>query len=162
MGETIIRPVEPRDKAAIAALWQALSDYHVELDERMPVTTPGAAERYAERLIERRDDTFTRAFVAEVNGKAVGYILGAVIDLHPDLFEYVAAGFIADVYVDHAYRRRGIARQLVTTINAWFAEQGVRYTELQVAAENPGAIGFWQAVGGRGMMIRMRIPLDGE
>jgi len=161
MSDAIIRPVEPRDKAAIAALWQALSDYHVELDGRMPVTTPGAAERYAERLIERRDDQFTRAFVAEVDGQVVGYILGAVIDLHPDLFEYVAAGFIADVYVDLAYRRQGIARELVTTINAWFADQGVRYTELQVAAENPGAIQFWRALRGREMMIRMRIPLDG-
>ncbi len=162
MSETTIRPVMPHDEAAIARLWQALSDYHVELDARMPVPTPGAAGRYAGRLVERRDDPFTRAFVAEVDGQVVGYILGAVIDLHPDLFDYVASGFIADVFVDATYRRRGIARRLVDTLNAWFAGQGVRHTELQVAAENPGAIRFWEAVGGKSMIIRMRIPLQSE
>ena len=111
------------DEAAIARLWQALSDYHIELDPRLPTPTPGAAERYAERMIERRDDPYTRTFVAEVDGKVVGYILGAVLDLHPDLFQHVEAGFIADIFVDPAYRQQGIARQLVDTMTEWFAER---------------------------------------
>ncbi|MBN1965191.1 MAG: GNAT family N-acetyltransferase, partial [Anaerolineae bacterium] len=122
-------------------------------------TTPGAAERYASRLLERRDDPYTRAFVAEVNGEIAGYILGAVIDLHPDLFQHVDAGFIADIYVDPAYRQRGIARELVETMTGWFAKQGVKYVEWQVAAANPDGIRFWEAVGGRSIMIRMRLEV---
>lgn len=158
MGTTVtIRPVEPRDERAIARLWQALSDYHVEIDSRLPPPTPGAAERYAERLIERRDDPQTHTFVAVVDGKVVGYVLGAVIDLHPDLFQHVDSGFIADIFVDSAYRQQGIARQLVETINKWFAEQGVTRTEWQVAAANVEGIRFWEAVGGQSIMIRMRM-----
>src|SRR5512145_1113343 len=97
-----IRRVEPEDAKAIAKLWQTLSDYHVEIDPRMPTTTSGAADRYASRMIERRDDPYTRTFVAEVDGQVVGYILGAVLDLHPDLFEHVDSGFIADIFVDPA------------------------------------------------------------
>lgn len=160
--DAVIRAVEPRDEAAIARLWQELTDYHVALDPRLPGATPGAAERYSSRLLERRDDPFTRAFVAEVAGEVVGYVLGAVVDLHPDLFDHVESGFIADIYVTPAYRRRGIARQLVAAINTWFAAQGVRYTEWQVAARNREGIRFWEAINGSAIMVRMRVDLNGN
>jgi GNAT superfamily N-acetyltransferase len=156
-SKVTIRRVHPRDEAAIARLWQALSDYHVEIDARLPPPTPGAAERYAARLIERRNDPQTRAFVAEVDGDVVGYVLGAVIDLHPDLFQHVDSGFIADIFVAPTYRKQGIARRLVETINEWFARQGVHQTEWQVAAANTEGIRFWEAVGGQPVMIRMRM-----
>lgn len=156
----VIRLVKPKDRAAVARLWQALTDYHVALDPRMPASTEGAADRYASRLIERRDDPYTRAFVAEVDGQVVGYILGAVLDLHPDLFQHADAGFIADVFVDPAHRQQGLARRLVETMNQWFAEQGVRYSELQVAAANESGIRFWESMNGRSMTIRMRIDFD--
>jgi ribosomal protein S18 acetylase RimI-like enzyme len=158
--EVIIRRVEPRDEAAIARLWRALSDYHVRLDRRLPVPTPGAAQQYAARLLEQRDDPLTRAFVAEVDGKVVGYLLGAVIDLQSDLFEYENTGFIADVYVDPEYRRQGIARRLVETISEWLAEEGVRHVEWQVATANADGIRFWEALGGRAITVRMRMGLD--
>jgi ribosomal protein S18 acetylase RimI-like enzyme len=154
-----IRPVAPHDRAAIARLWQALSDYHVQLDPRLPETAPGAADRYATRLLERRHDPYTRAFVAEVDGEIAGYILGAVVDLHPDLFEQIDSGFIADIFVDPAHRRRGIARQMVETINAWFVEQGVVHVEWQVAVSNPTGILFWESLGGRAIMTRMRLSV---
>jgi GNAT superfamily N-acetyltransferase len=157
-----IREVEPRDEAAIARLWQELSDYHVVLDPRLPAPVPGAAGLYASRLLERRDDPDTRTFVAEVDGEAVGYVLGAVIDMLPDLFEHDDVGFIADIYVVEPYRRRGIARALVDTINAWFAEQGVSHTEWQVADANAPGRRFWESVGGRPLMTRMRVELNGR
>lgn len=160
-GEVTIRRVRRRDESAIARLWEALSEYHLALDDRMPVPAEGAAERYAARLIERRNDPYTRAFVAEIEREVVGYVLGAVVDLHPDLFEHVESGYIADIYVDPAYRRRGIARMLLTAIRGWLAEQGVQHIEWQVAATNPAGTAFWEAVGGRPVMVRMRLPLDG-
>lgn len=161
-SEITIRLVEPRDEAAIARLWQALSDYHVQIDSRLPVPVSGAARSYASRLLETRDDPFTRTYVAETGGQVVGYILGAVIDLQADLFEYVDTGFIADVFVDPAYRRQGIARRLVETVTDWFAAQGVRHVEWQVAAANVEAIKFWTAVGGQPLTIRMRMVLEGQ
>jgi GNAT superfamily N-acetyltransferase len=156
-----IRPVAPPDEGAIARLWQALTDYHVQLDPRLPTSTPGAAENYAARLLERRDDPYTQTFVAEVGGQVVGYVLGAIIELQPDLFVYADSGFIADVFVDPAYRRRGIARRLVEAITAWFAERGVFLVEWQVAAQNPDAIRFWESVGGQPLTIRMQKRSDG-
>lgn len=159
----LIRPVEPRDEAAIARLWTMLTEQHIALDPRLPGATDGAAARYARRLVERRSDPATMALVAEVEGEVVGYVLGAVIDLHPDLFQHVDAGFVADIFVDPAYRRRGLGRELIATLNEWFRRQGVRQVEWQVAARNPEGIRFWEAIGGEPLMIRMRIDLgEGE
>lgn len=155
----LIRPVEPHDQAAIARLWAMLTEQHVALDPRLPGATEGAPERYARRMIERRDDPATMALVAEVGGKVVAYVLGAVIDLHPDLFQHVDAGFVADIFVDPAYRRLGLGRELIATLNQWFRHQGVANVELQVAARNPEGMRFWEAVGGEPIMMRMRIDL---
>ena len=156
-----VRPAALQDKNALAHLWQALVDYHTQLDERLPHATAGAATRYAERLVHRAQrGTFTQAYVAEVAGQVVGYVLGSVLDLHPDLFEQRRAGFIADLFVLPAYRRRGIARRLVAALNAWFAEQGMRIVEWNVAAANVEGLRFWQALGGQPIMVQMRAPLD--
>jgi GNAT superfamily N-acetyltransferase len=159
MTTVVIRDVEPEDQPAIARLWQTLSEYHLQIDARMPKPTPDAAQDYAARLLERRDDPYTRTFVAEVNGGVVGYILGAVVDLQPDLFEHVDTGFIADLFVELPYRQHGIGRLLVETMTDWFRTQGVRAIELQVAAANEAGIRFWKAVGGDPIVVRMRIDV---
>ncbi len=161
-SETItVRPVAPQDQNALAHLWQTLVDYHTQLDERLPHTANGAATRYAERLLWRvKHGSSTRAYVAELDGQVVGYVLGSVLDLHPDLFEQREAGFIADLFVLPAYRRRGIARRLVATINAWFAEQGMHIVEWSVAAANVEGLHFWEALGGQPIMVQMRATLD--
>jgi len=156
-----VRPAAPRDQDALARLWQALVDYHVQLDERLPRAANGAATRYAERLLRRTQrDGRACAYVAEVEGQVVGYVLGSVIDLHPDLFERREAGFIADLFVAPAHRRQGIARRLVETLNAWFAAQGVQMVEWSVAAANAEGLRFWEALGGQPIMVQMRMPLS--
>ncbi len=157
-----IRPVEERDEAAIARLWAALTAYHVALDPRLPDAVPGASADYAARLVERRDDPDTRTFVAETDGQVIGYVLGAVVDLHPDLFQHVDVGFIADIFVDPGYRGQGVARRLVMAINQWFASVGVDHVEWQVAAKNDVGRKFWEAVGGQPVMVRMRMELAGQ
>jgi GNAT superfamily N-acetyltransferase len=72
----------------------------------------------------------------------------------------VDTGFIADVYVDPEFRRQGIARRLVETINKWFTEQGVRHVEWQVAVANADGTHFWEALGGQAITVRMRVRLD--
>ncbi|HML20477.1 MAG TPA: GNAT family N-acetyltransferase [Aggregatilinea sp.] len=163
ISEHVIRPVQVQDEAAIARLWQALSDYHVRLDPRMPIPAQGAAGRYAARLVESRDDPKTCTLVAEVDGEAVGFALGAIITLHPDLFVPVESGYIADVYVDRRFRRRGLARDLVTALTEWFHANGAAHIEWQVAAANSAGIRFWEAMGGLATMVRMRMePEDGD
>ncbi len=160
MTEFTIRPVEPRDETSIARLWQSLTHHLTSLDPRLPGATPGAPERYATRLIERHDDPNTCAFVAEADDRVVGYILGAIVDLHPDLFQHVSAGYIADIFVDRAYRRLGIGSELVEALLEWFAEAGIHSVEWQTAAADSAALDFWSAMDGLAIMVRMRMELE--
>ena len=156
-----IRPMEFDDGEAVAALWEQLVAYHRQLDSDMPVAAPDGATRYRQRITERLDDdTHTMVFVAESNQKIVGYILCVLVDLLPEMFLQERAGFIADIFVSPDYRGQGIGRRLVEAGVAWFRILEVKHYELFVASKNTGGIAFWQAVGGRNLMIRMRTIID--
>ncbi len=145
---------------AVARLWLALVEYHRQLDSDLPPAAPQGAKRYARRLIERLDDPMSRVLVAETDGKVVGYVLGVVVDLAPEMFAQEASGFLADIFVDEPYRREGVGKALVDGLADWFRSKGLHYFEWHVAARNADSIAFWRTMGGREVMLRMRAELD--
>ncbi len=162
MDKVIIRQVQAEDMDAVARLWLALVEYHRQLDSDLPPAAPQGAKRYARRLIERLDDPMSRVLVAETDGKVVGYVLGVVVDLAPEMFAQEASGFLADIFVDEAYRREGVGKALVDGLADWFRSKGLHYFEWHVAARNDAGIAFWQTMGGREVMLRMRAELDSK
>lgn len=159
MDDLVIRQAVSADTAAIGQLWRKLVDYHRKLDRNLPAATQDGSERYAKRVADTLQDTYTQAFVAEQNGKVVGFVIGVIVDLVPDMFEGNMGGFLADIYVDDAYRGQGAGRQLVEAITRWFRSRGVAHFEWNVAANNPEGRAFWESIGGQPFMIRMRIDL---
>jgi ribosomal protein S18 acetylase RimI-like enzyme len=155
----MIRTALASDAVAIGKLWEKLVMYHRELDQDMPQATANGAELYGRNLRSRLNDSHTRVFVAEEDGRVVGYVLGVVVDLLPEIFEQELSGFLADIYVDEAYRGRGIGRDLVAALAAWFRDQGVRYFDWHVAAANQEALAFWEHIGARPTQIRMRVDI---
>ncbi len=160
MVEVNVRPAQREDIDAVARLWESLVDYHRQLDADLPPAAPQGARRYARRLLDRIDDPMTRVLVADVDGMVVGYVLGVVVDLAPEMFMQEASGFLADIYVDQAYRRQGVGRALVEALVAWFAQRGLHYYEWHVAALNQESVAFWRSLGGREVMLRMRGEIE--
>ncbi|MFN8448583.1 MAG: GNAT family N-acetyltransferase [Anaerolineae bacterium] len=160
MDQIVIRRAKPEDIDTIARLWEALVAYHGDLDPSLPPSAPQGARRYARRLLDRIDDPMSRVFVSEVDGKVVGYVLGVIVELAPEMFQQEASGFLADLFVEEAYRRSGLGRGLVVELASWFREKGVGYFEWHVAARNEESIAFWRSLGGREVMLRMRADLD--
>lgn len=159
----MIRVAKREDGEAIGRLWEALVNYHNALDPDLPDAAPDGARMYAQRIVGRLDDTtHTRVFVAEEDGRVVGYVLSVIVDMSPEMFAQTLGGFLADIYVEEAYRRSGIGRALVEAVRDWFRSRGVTYFEWYVAANNAAGHAFWQAVGGRNIMIRMRTNIDPE
>lgn len=74
----MIRPALASDAVAIGRLWEQLVACHRELDEKMPRATADGALRYGRTLSDRLEDSHTRVFVAERDGRVVGYVLGVV------------------------------------------------------------------------------------
>lgn len=160
MDQVIVRRAAPEDVDTVAHLWAELVTHHRALDESLPPAAPQGARRYARRLIDRLDDPMSRVLVAEVDGQVVGYVLGVIVDLAPEMFQQEASGFLADIYVDEAFRRTGVGRALVVELASWFREKGVHYFEWHVAARNEESVAFWRSLGGREVMLRMRADLE--
>ena len=164
LDNIIIRAATPADTVAVGKLWEKLVAHHQKLDPVLPRAAPDGAALYARNLNDRLYDTHTRVFVAEFEGKLIGYVLGVVVDLVPEMFEQEAGGFLADIYVDEMYRGHGTGRALVKALAAWFRQHNLTYFEWHVAAANSDALAFWKAMQGRELMIRMRTDIgeDGD
>lgn len=141
-------------------MWEDLVAYHRTLGPDLPKVALDGARKYARLLTQRLNDPYTRAFVAEDDGRHVGFVLGMIVDLVPDIFAEEPCGFLADIYVDSAYRRRGIGRKLVKALVDWFKERGAPYFDWQVASLNKEGQAFWRALGGRDLMVRMRADVE--
>ena len=79
----------------------------------------------------------------------------------PPFFEHRYRGYIHDVYVRDAHRRRGIGRRMVEEILDWLRHRGVNMVELTVAANND-ALGFWERLGFHTYMHQMKLELREE
>lgn len=159
MDTVVIRPAVAEDIEQIGALWEQLVDYHVLLDQRLPGAIANGGRRYARRLYDKLTDEYAHILVAVDGATVVGYVIGMIVDLMPDLFEQDVSGFLADIFVLPAYRQQGVGRRLVTTLATWFQERGVQHYEWHVSAQNTDAIAFWRALGGESLMIRMRASI---
>lgn len=154
-----VRRARDADVDAIGGLWQLLVEFHNPLDPALPHAAVEGARRYARRVRSHLDDPMACVLIAEQDGSVIGYVLGVVIDLSPEMFEQERTGFLADIFVDERYRRLGAGRALMDALTDWFSAQGLQSYEWYVAARNAEGMAFWQAMGGQPLMIRMRASL---
>ncbi len=159
VAEIVIRPVTKDDTDALGEMWLALVAYHQQLTDDLPGAARGGEHRYVRRIMERLDDPYTCALVAEVEGQVVGFVLGMVIDLMPDIFDQKPSGFLADIYVEPQVRRQGVGRSLVNALIEWFRRCDIHTFDWHVASNNPEGLAFWRSIGGRDVMVRMRADI---
>lgn len=159
MDEVIIRPAKQADVNAIGKLWKKLADYHQILDARLPQPASNGDDLYAQRLESQLDDPYHQVLVAEANGQIVGYVLGMIADYMADVFLPESTGFLADIFVDETYRGAGVGKKLVLALGMWFKSRGIGTMEWYVASKNASAKQFWEHIGGKELIIRMRLNL---
>lgn len=159
LDDIVIRPAQVEDLPEIGALWEKLVSYHAALDASMPRASIGGADRYADRIGSQLDDPYSRVIVATHDGRLVAFVIGVIMDVTPDMFEPETNGFLADIFVEEAYRGTGVGRHIVSALGDWFKSRGVTRMEWYVAARNDAGRAFWQSLGGREVMLRMRLDL---
>jgi ribosomal protein S18 acetylase RimI-like enzyme len=153
MGVTIRRATDS-DLDALVRLWKELADYHADLAPEFELA-PQAEDRFRDHLAGLVQDQYNCVLLAEDEGHAIGFIIGAVQE-NPPVFLEKSVGHIGSAVVTTDCRRRGVGTLLLAEIRRWFRERGVRYIHLSVAAANPAGIGFWRKMGFQDSMIRMR------
>ncbi len=162
MDGITIRVATAADTMTIGQLWEKLVLHHNRLNKDLPRASQDGARLYARSLANRLYDSHTRVYVAEADKEVIGYVLGVVVDLVPEMFEQEGAGFLADIYVDEPYRGHGVGRSLVESLTGWFQQHNVHHFEWHVASSNLEGLAFWRAMNGREMMIRMRADIPQE
>ena len=140
-----IREAGRRDVPAVAALWQEMMDYHSRFDARFRFA-PTARRDVERHILETLRSRSARVFVAEADGRVIGYILGEIHARRP-IYPVGTYGFIADISVTESHRRSGVGRALVETMLAWFTREKATAVELFVADANPTSMAFWRAMG---------------
>lgn len=99
----------------------------------------------------------TVVFVAEVNGKIVGYSLGWVSQ--PWAYKG-KRGYICDCFVEKTYRRRGIGRALIEAMLNWFVDKGVECVEADVYSSNTPSLMLFKGLGFEEVFKRLRFTVD--
>lgn len=159
MDDIIIRPAIQADVKAIGVLWQKLAIHHQQLDSRLPKSAPDGDVLYASRIASLIEDPYHRVLVAEHNHQLIGYVFGMIADYMQDIFLPEVTGFLADIFVDEAYRGAGVGKRLVLAFAEWLKSRGIATMEWYVAAENASARAFWEHIGGKNLIIRMQMEL---
>lgn len=129
-----VRFWQPRDLPELrwfAALntWQILP-----ADDRRIASIGAVATSAEENLLRVLDSPGGTAIVAEADGRLVGYILVA---MQPDQRTRQWVGYLADIYIEPAFRKTGIASKFHELAEAHLARQGVRQATLWTHAHNP-------------------------
>lgn len=114
--------------------------YDPDLNMRWPYEKEG--EDYFRSRIAGPDAV---CFVAEVDGKPVGYVAGAIRKGEP--YRLVQRSELENMYVDENVRRSGVGRALVEELFKWSQEQGITQVFVSAYWGNDRAIEFYKSCG---------------
>jgi GNAT superfamily N-acetyltransferase len=150
--DVIIRACNREDFPSVEALWIAL--YRHQKDHGMLLdVSPSSFKDWAAAMTAVLG-RFTCLFVAEQAGRPIGFLAGRIRSL-PPYFGGFPVGFISEVFVDEAYRGKGIGRLLVAAAIEWFQTQKVWRIELQVLVGNTGARKVYRDLGWKEELVQM-------
>jgi GNAT superfamily N-acetyltransferase len=142
--ETLIRPAERRDVAALVRLRLANAERHVQLAPdlfRLPDVE--AVRRHFEGVLGH-----ALISVAEVNGEVVGMVEVVLLAAPPD-HQILVSRRAADVHtvVLDGYRGRGIGAALVAEAERLAAVHDVSLVYANIFATNDDAVRFYSSAG---------------
>jgi GNAT superfamily N-acetyltransferase len=152
----VIRPATVADVPHVLPMVRAICDLHQARDPERFRVLPDVLARYASWLPERALDPRSVFVVAQEPGAPV--LLGfAVCTIEPEvpIFWVPECGWIHDLWVEPAARRRGIARAIVEFIAAKFEAMGVAQIRLHTAAFNEESRALFKQAGFRPCVVEM-------
>lgn len=95
------------------------------------------------QIVSTRDDI--RMLVCRDGERVIGFAMGVISPhMHPELSPYMQ---IEAVVVDGAYRRQGVARRLVQTLESWASTRNCHYITLASQAKRREAHAFYKELG---------------
>jgi ribosomal protein S18 acetylase RimI-like enzyme len=146
-----IRPGRREDAEAAARLWMQSAEEHTAHD-RIYATAPGAERVMRRFLADLASSSHSFLFVAESDGRVVGFISGELREGSLTFRQRTWAS-VDDVFVEPGSRNLGIGRALLEGVKAWAKERRADGISLQVAAANGRGRKFYEELGFREVSV---------
>jgi GNAT superfamily N-acetyltransferase len=134
-----IRPIRPGDETELTAMVHELAEFERAADQ----CTVTAAQL---RDVLFGDAPIVFGHIAEVDGQAAG---GALWFRNFSTWDGVAGIYLEDLFVRPDFRRRGVARALLSTLARECVENGYTRLSWAVLDWNVNAIALYDGVGGK-------------
>ncbi|MET0704451.1 MAG: GNAT family N-acetyltransferase [Mycobacterium sp.] len=135
----LIRRAVPGDEADITAMIYELAEFEHFASDCTVTETQMAAALFA-------DHAPAFAFVAEVDGQLAAT---AVCFLNFSTWDGVSGIYLEDLFVRPAFRRRGLARKLLSALAKECVDKGYTRLSWAVLNWNVDAIALYDGVGGK-------------
>ncbi|MBY0401274.1 GNAT family N-acetyltransferase [Myxococcota bacterium] len=147
-GIPMIRPYDPNcDLEAVKFCIVELQEFERVLEPALP-PGPAMAGAYLAVLVERCARHAGALFVAESEGKVVGFaaVIGRVEPEAPDQ-EQSSHTYVSDLVVLPDHRGRGIGRRLLERAETLARQVGTNRLEIGVLSKNEGAARLYRDFG---------------
>ncbi|MBN1263212.1 MAG: GNAT family N-acetyltransferase [Candidatus Pacebacteria bacterium] len=126
-------------------LWRGQYDYHHGLDAEYYVANSLVLDKkfrvYLEKAINKNDPFILAAYEG---GKLVGFITFEISKADYFDTKIKRYGEVIELFVDKAYRGKGIGKKLMRATEDFFKSKSISYIKLQCSTFNKKAIGFYQ------------------
>lgn len=140
-----VRPATLSEVPRLVELWVELMDFHTELDSRFR-RSPGAEQRWEEYVRGLFEKPSYRVLVGILDDQIAGYLVAAILE-YPPIKTVERYGFIQEVAVDPAFRRRGLATSLLDAAEQWLRDCGVGQIEARVEINNAPSQALFREAG---------------
>jgi len=154
LQEFFIRPFLEQDRDIIQDFWLEL-DLHIssQFTDADRFRKNSHYPDYVNKCLsqyQRNNDSLL--LVGESQDVVSGFIVAHKQSL--EWYKEKSVGLIGACFVHSLYRRRGLARQLVEQVQAWFRQQQINYVDVVWDDCNKQAEKFWVALGFKPSQIR--------
>ena len=155
----MIRKAENKDAKEIICLLKQVLEVHAKI--RPDIFISGTAKYTVDEVISIINDESRRSFVAEENGKVLGYALCELKLRHAsNNVKPCSYIYIDDLCVDEKTRRRHIAAALFDRVKKEAKELGCREITLNVWEGNENAKAFYAKMGMKPRKTTMEIKTE--
>ncbi len=148
-----VRKMREEDLPALSALSRAAFTTTSDILTRFTndaLLMDKAGDLYAQWLENsHRGDQADIVFVAEVDGRPIGFITCRSSSAEADHLLGKRVGSIPLNAVDPGFRRRGVYTRLVKAAIDWFRDQGADYVEIRTQLHTLGTHRTWQRLNGK-------------
>jgi len=146
-----IRKATKKDLAAIADIWYKEERLSEKLESfyRLKKNAKKIIINKLKKKINKKDFII---FVAEDKGKIIASFQGWISKPYY-LWDYDAIGHVGTVYVERAYRKKGIAKKLLDELIRWFKSKNVDAIDGYFLNKNKIAKKVWHKLGFKDVMV---------